>query len=136
MVYSWNNIKPPTQPGERNPVIEQGMAKVLCMGCYGKNDQDFKFCKYCGTQAGEGCPGGLGERVLGTTQVIETYEEEIQREKARFFEYRANKSINKRSMVVTRLFEEFIHSKGLHKHRAAGVSPVNFSILNADDMDV
>ena len=94
MVYSWNNIKPPTQPGERNPVIEQGMAKVLCMGCYGKNDQDFKFCKYCGTQAGEGCPGGLGERVLGTTQVIEIYEEEIQREKARFFEYRANKSTN------------------------------------------
>ena len=39
-------------------------------------------------------------------------------------------------MVVTRLFEEFIHSKGLHKHRAAGVSPVNFSILDADDMDV
>ena len=136
MVYSWNNIKPPTQPGERNPVIEQGMAKVLCMGCYGKNDQDFKFCKYCGTQAGEGCPGGLGERVLGTTQVIEIYEEEIQREKARFFEYRANKSTNKRSMVVTRLFEEFIHSKGLHKHRAAGVSPVNFLILDADDMDV
>ena len=85
MVYSWNNIKPPTQPGERNPVIEQGMAKVLRMGCYGKNDQDFRFCKYCGTQAGEGCPEGLGERVLGTTQVIEIYEEEIQREKVRFF---------------------------------------------------
>ena len=58
IVYSWNNIKPPTQPGERNPFIEQEMAKVLCMGCYGKNDQDFRFCKYCGTQAGEGCPGG------------------------------------------------------------------------------
>ena len=41
LVYSWDNIKPPMQLGERNPVVEQGMAKVLCLACYGKNDQDF-----------------------------------------------------------------------------------------------
>ena len=48
MVYSWNNIKPPTQPGERNPVIEQGMAKVLCMGCYGKMTKTSDFASIVG----------------------------------------------------------------------------------------
>ena len=27
LVYSWDNIKPPMQLGERNPIVEQGMAK-------------------------------------------------------------------------------------------------------------
>ena len=136
LVYSWDNIKPPMQLGERNPVVEQGMAKVLCLACYGKNDQDFKFCKFCAMQAGEGCLGKVGERVLGTDRVIDTFEEEVAEERRRFNEYRANKSTNKRSMVVTKLFEEFIHSRGLHKHRAAGVNPVSFSVLDVDDTDV
>lgn len=136
LVYGWDNIRPPTQLGERNPIIEPGMAKVLCLACYGKNDQDFRFCKFCAMQAGEGCPGGLGQRVLGTEKVIDTLEEEVARERERFGEYRANKSTNKRSMVVTRLFEEFIHSRGLHKHRTAGKTPLTFSILEADDTDV
>ena len=70
--YSWDKMKPPTKSGEKNPVVELewGMAKVLCLACYGKNDQDFKFCKFCATEAGEGCPGSLGSRVLGTTGII------------------------------------------------------------------
>ena len=68
--------------------------------------------------------------------MIDTLEEEVARERARFGEYRANQSTNKRSMVVTRLFEEFIHSRGLHKHRTAGKTPLTFSILEADDTDV
>ena len=87
-------------------------------------------------QAGEGCLGKVGERVLGTDRVIDTFEEEVAGERRRFNEYRANRSTNKRSMVVTKLFEEFIHSRGLHKHRAAGVNPVSFSVLDVDDTDV
>jgi len=136
LVYSWDKIKPPAELGERNPVVERGMAKVLCLACYGKNDQDFRFCKFCATEAGEGCPGSLGSRVLGTTGIIDTFEEEVAKERARFVEYKANKSTNKKSMVVTRLFEEFIHSRGLHKHRVTGTAPVSFSILDATDTDV
>ena len=81
------------------------------------------------------------EWVLGTDRVhvmIDIFEEEVAGERRRFNEYRANKSTNKRSMVVTKLFEEFIHSRGLHKHRAcaAGVSPVSFSVLDVDDTDI
>ena len=84
LVYSWDNIKPPTGFGDRNPVVERGMSKVLCLACYGKNDQDFKFCKFCATEAGEGCSGALGERILGTTRIIDTCEEDVARERARF----------------------------------------------------
>ena len=136
LVYSWDNIKPPTGFGDRNPVVERGMSKVLCLACYGKNDQDFKFCKFCATEAGEGCLGALGERILGTTRIIDTCEEDVARERARFGEYKAAKSTNKRSVVVTKSFEEFIHSRGLHRHRAAGVAPISFSILDADDTEV
>jgi hypothetical protein len=68
-------------------------------------------------QAGEGCLGKVGVRVLGTDRVIDTFKEEVAEERRCFNEYRANKSTNKRSKVVTKLFEEFIHSRGLHKHR-------------------
>ena len=128
LVYSWDKIRPPTKLGEKNPVVERGMAKVLCLACYGKNDQDFKFCKFCATEAGEGCPDSLGTRVLGTTGIIDTYEEDVAKERARFVEYKANKSTNKKLMVVTKLFEEFIHSRGLHKHQVTGTAPVSFSI--------
>ena len=100
------------------------------------NHQDFKFCKFCATEAEEGCLGTLGERILGTTRIIDTCEADVAREKARFGEYKAAKSTNKRSVVVTKSFEEFIHSRRLHRHWAAGVAPINFSILDADDTDV
>ena len=54
----------------------------------------------------EGCPGSLESRVLGTTGIIDTFEEEVAKERAWFVKYRANKSTNKKSMVVTKLFEE------------------------------
>ena len=88
-----------------------------------KNDQDFKFCKFCATQAGEGCPGALGERVLGTKGIIDTLEEQVARERKRFMEYRANKTTNKRALTVTKLFEEFIHSRGAAQTRGVGFDP-------------
>ena len=100
LVYSWDRIKPPAMLGGKNPVVERGMAIVLCLAYYGKNDQDFKFCKFCATEAGEGCPGSLGSRVLGTTEIIDTFEEGVAKERARFVKYKANKStnINKKSI--------------------------------------
>ena len=101
LVYNWDKIKPPAKLGEKNPVVERGMAKVLCLACYGKKDQDFKFCKFCATEAGEGCPDSLGARVLGTTGIIDTYVEAVRG----------------------------IHSfKRTNKHRVMGTAPVGFSI--------
>ena len=114
-------------------MVERGISKVLCLACYGKKDQDFKFCKFCATEAGEGCSGALGERILGTTRIIDTCEEDVARERARFGEYKAAKSTNKRSVVVTKSFEEFIHSRGLHRHRAAGVLNVQKCVGDRKD---
>jgi hypothetical protein len=43
LVYSWDNIKPPMQLGERNPVVEQGMAKVLCLHVMAKMTRTLSF---------------------------------------------------------------------------------------------
>ena len=39
-------------------------------------------------------------------------------------------------MVVAKLFEEFIHSRGLHKHWVTGTAQVSFSILDTSDTDI
>ena len=116
LVYRWDKINPPAKLGEKNPVVERGMAKVLCLAYYGKNDQDFKFCKFCATEAGEGCPGSLGSRVLGTIEIIDKFEEEVAKERAWFVGYKANKSTNKKAMVVTKLF-------GIHSFKGAPQTP-------------
>ena len=86
------------------PVVERPLARVLCVACGAVNEEDFQFCKHCGTSVGQLQGGGEGRnshntRVLGTEGKLRSIPEEaIQRRMAQFQEDRVSDRYQKRVM--------------------------------------
>ena len=146
---SWKKIKTTEQYSGFNPVVERSYAKVLCLTCCAINEEDFIFCKKCGSHNASPRPHtpesaqnpnpnktlSQTHRLLGTTSIINTQEDNITKEKTKFFQYMATKSSTQKSKKILKDFEIFAHSRGLHKYTTLPVQPT-FSILEAQDKDI
>ena len=144
LIYtSWKKIKPSHPYGGENPVVERSLAKVLCLLCFATNDEDFIFCKKCGShkekthldQDPNTNKSPHTKRLLNTTATIDTQETTITAENNKFQQFRAARSTNIRSKNVLKSFEIFVHSRGLCKYSSLRLQPP-FTILDAEDKDV
>ena len=125
LIYtSWKKIKPSHPYGGENPVVERSLAKVLCLLCFATNDEDFIFCKKCGShkektyldQDPNTNKSPHTKRLLNTTATIDTQETAITTENNKFQQFRAARLTNIRSKNVLKSFEIFVHSRGLCKY--------------------
>ena len=146
---SWKKIKTTEQYSGFNPVVERSYAKVLCLTCCAINEEDFIFCKKCGSHNASPRPHtpdsaqnpnpnktlSQTHRLLGTTSIINTQEDNITKEKTKFFQYITTKTSTQKSKKILKDFEIFAHSRGLHKYTTLPVQPT-FSILEAQDKDI
>ncbi len=95
---------------------------VLCVSCGAVNEEDFQFCKRCGTLVSRPfvAVGGSeeGVRVLGTQGTLKDIPEEAMNKRlSQFLEERVSDGYQKKGNAEFRKFELFIHSRGLEGER-------------------
>ena len=104
------------------PVIERPLSKVLCVSCGAVNEEDFQFCKRCGTLVSRPFvavgDSEEGVRVLGTQGTLKDIPEEAMNKRlSQFLEERVSDGYQKKGNAEFRKFELFIHSRGLEGER-------------------
>ena len=104
------------------PVIERPLSKVLCVSCGAVNEEDFQFCKRCGTLVSRPFvavgDSEEGVRVLGTQGTLKDIPEEAMNKRlSQFLDERISDGYQKKGNAEFRKFELFIHSRGLEGER-------------------